>query len=296
MVLGDIICVYAHTFHFSHFTNLYYLQCLDCRWFYTFSEGVVPNTQTGTATLNALPLPSPTLPLPTAPSPQLSTVLPTSRLCFRAPNCKRLANSFCTNRACRSCCIKVNGGCRGVRGHAAANPRPQRTNSVIPPPSQPMLASSSSLFEIDPILSFDSFAELVREGNPVLRLREECASQAAAEHQAASHEARLEAQEDEEFKKAITESLRSLPSSPIASTSSLPDPQPMLPTSTAFSMGGLPVTRVTTSNRPSITTQMSKDWMRPYQDKSKETQESPGKRQVDKEIIEKFRVVWSASS
>ena len=44
MVLGDIICVYAHTFHFSHFTNLYYLQCLDCRWFYTFGEGVVPNT------------------------------------------------------------------------------------------------------------------------------------------------------------------------------------------------------------------------------------------------------------
>jgi hypothetical protein len=37
---------------------------------------------------------------------------------------------------------------------------------------------------------------------------------------------------------------------------------------------------------------MSKDWMRPYEDKSKQAQESPGKRQVDKEIIEKFRIVW----
>lgn len=123
----------------------------------------------------------------------------------------------------------------------------------------------------------------------MLRLRDECASQAAAERQAASQEALLEAQEEAEFKKAISESMKSLPPSPNTSTSTLPTPQP---TATAFFMGGLPVTRVTTSNRPTITTQMSKDWMRPYEDKSKQAQESPGKRQVDKEVIEKFRIVW----
>ena len=257
---------------------------------------MVPNT----ATPNTLPQLPPTR--ATAPLPQLSTASSStgeriSKLCFRAPNCKRLANSFCTSRACKSCCLKVNGGCNTVRGHRAANPQPQRTLAVIPPSSQTIPASSSSslLFEIDPALTFDSFAELIRQGDPVTRLREECASQAAADHQAATREAQLEAQEDAEFKKAISDSLRSLPTSPIPSTSSLPypqGPQPTPPTATTFFMGGLPVTRVTTSNRPTITTQMSKDWMRPYEDKSKQAQESPGKRQVDKEVIEKFRIVW----
>ena len=32
--------------------------------------------------------------------------------------------------------------------------------------------------------------------------------------------------------------------------------------------------------------------MRPYEDKSQQAQESPGKGQVDKEIIEKFCIVW----
>jgi len=149
------------------------------------------------------------------------------------------------------------------------------------------------VFAIDPALSVDSFAELLRQGDPVLRLCDEGFSQAAVERQAASREAQLEAQEDAEFQKAISESLQSLPSSsPIKSTSSLPNPRLSPPTATAFTMGGLPVTRVTTSNRPMITTQMSKDWMRPYEDKSKQAQESPGKGQVDKEVIEKFRIVW----
>ena len=85
---------------------------------------------------------------------------------------------------------------------------------------------------------------------------------------------------------------------PIATISPLPNPRPLLPTTTspdqatAFTMAGLPVTRVTASNRPAITTQMPKDWMRQYEDRSKEAQESPGKGQVDIEIIQKFRIVW----
>jgi hypothetical protein len=129
----------------------------------------------------------------------------------------------------------------------------------------------------------------------VLRLREECFSQAESEREAAFREAQLEAQEDAEYQKAIAESLcSSLTSSPILSTSSLPNPQPMPTTTlpTAFTMAGLPVTRVTASNRPTITMQMSKDWMRPYEDKSKQAQESPGKGQVDNEIVQKFRIVW----
>lgn len=208
------------------------------------------------------------------------------------PNCKRPANSFCTSRACKSCCLKVNGGCSGVRGHRAANSQSQRTLSIFPPPSQPTTTSLSPIFAIDPALSYDSFAELLRQDDPVRRLRDECSTQAAAERQAASREAQLEAQEEAEFQKAISRSMESPPSSPIASTSSLPNLPPAPQTTTTITMGGLPVTRVTTSNRPMITTQMSKDWMRPYEDKSKQAQESPGKGQVDKEVIEKFHVVW----
>ena len=149
------------------------------------------------------------------------------------------------------------------------------------------------MFAIDPALLVDSFTKPLQQRDPALPLRDEGFSQAAAERQESSHEAQLEAQEDAEFQKAIAESLRDLPpSSPIATTSSLPNLQPMPPTATALTMGGLPVTQVTTSNRPMITTHMSKDWMRPYEDKSKQPQESPGKGQVDKEVIEKFRIVW----
>jgi hypothetical protein len=200
-----------------------------------------------------------------------------SKLCVHAPNCKRLANTFCENRSCKSCCLKLNGGCDRVRGHRAANLQPQHIPSL--PRSQPTSNFSFPEFPIDPALTFDNFAEVLRQGNPVLRLREECSSRAAAEQQAASREAELEAQEDVEYQKAIAESLRSLsPSSPIPSTSSLPNPHPMPTTPpTAFTMAGLPVTRVTASNRPAITMQMSKDWMRPYEDKSKQGLQSPVK-------------------
>jgi hypothetical protein len=218
-----------------------------------------------------------------------------SKLCVRAPNCKRLANTFCKNQSCKSCCLKVNGGCDRVRGHRASNlQHPRHTPSF--PFSQPTSNSLPTFkFPIDPALSFDGFAKLLQEDNPVLRLREECSSRAAAERKAASHEAQLEAQEDAEYQKAIAESLRGLspPSSPIPSTSSLPSRQPMPTTPPAtFSMAGLPVTRVTASNRPTITVQMSKEWMHPYEDKSKQSQRSPDKGQVDTEIVQKFRIIW----
>jgi hypothetical protein len=229
-----------------------------------------------------------------------------SKLCIRAPNCKRLANAFCRNRSCKSCCLKHNGGCDQVRGHRAQlQPHTPGLSSSFPrTPESPPTSSFSFKFPavIDPALTFESFAESIQQEDPVLQLREACSSQAAAERQAAFREAQLEAQEDAAFQKAITESLRSLsPSSPIPSTSSTSTPSQPIPMSTtsvtpgpptAFTMAGLPVTRVTKSNRPTITTQMSKDWMRPYEVKSKHPQESPGKGQVDKEVIEKFRIVW----
>lgn len=219
-----------------------------------------------------------------------------SKLCVHAPNCKRVANTFCKNRSCKSCCLKLNGGCDRVRGHKL--PRALNLQTLAPsfptPFSQPTSNSSEFTFKfpIDPELTFDNIAKVLQDDNPVLRLREECSSHAAAERQVASHEAQLEAQEDAEYQKAIAESLRSLsPSSPIPSTSTLPNPQPMTPP-TAITMAGLPVTRVTASNRPAITVQMSKEWMRPYEDKSKQALQSPDKGQVDTEILRKFRIVW----
>ena len=99
------------------------------------------------------------------------------------------------------------------------------------------------MFAIDPALLVDSFTEPLRQHDPALPLRDEGFSQAAAERQESSHEAQLEAQEDAEFQKAIAELLRDLPpSSPIATTSSLPNLQPTPPTATALTMGGLPIT------------------------------------------------------
>lgn len=214
-----------------------------------------------------------------------------SKLCVRAPNCKRLANTFCKNRSCKSCCLKLNGGCDRVRGHRALNLQHPHTPSF---PFSQSTSNSLPTFPFDPALSFDNIAKILGEDNPVLRLREECSSRAAAERKAAAHEAQSEAQEDAEYQKAIAESLRGLsPSSPIPSTSSLPNPQPMPTTPPAtFTMAGLPITRVTASNRPSITVQMSKEWMRPYEDKSKQARQSPDKVQVDTEIVQKFRIIW----
>jgi hypothetical protein len=99
-----------------------------------------------------------------------------------------------------------------------------------------MLTFSSPAFAIDPALSVDNFTELlVQQHDPVLQLRDEGFSQADAERQVEFCEVQLE---DVEFRTAIIEPWRGLPpSSPIASTSSLPNPQPMPSTATAFTMG-----------------------------------------------------------
>jgi len=62
--------------------------------------------------------------------------------------------------------------------------------------------------------------------------------------------------------------------------------------STTFLVTGLPVTRVGSSNRPKITTQMNDTWMRDYEDHTKEVQKRKGRGQIDLEMVEKFRVVW----
>ena len=147
------------------------------------------------------PAPLPTVPPTHPPTGSSNTMERLSKPCLHAPNCRRPANAFCKNSSCKSCCLKHNGGCDQVRGHRAANFQPRHT--LAPGPSlfhsqesQPTSSFSESLtpFGIDRDLTFDSFAESIRQGNPVLRLKEECASQAAAEQQAALHEAQLEAQ------------------------------------------------------------------------------------------------------
>src|ERR1700679_4156068 len=59
-----------------------------------------------------------------------------------------------------------------------------------------------------------------------------------------------------------------------------------------FLVSGLPVTRVTSSNRPTITTQMNETWMRDYDDKTKEKRRVGGNSQIYLEMVQKFRVIW----
>ena len=203
-----------------------------------FGECVVPNT----APLNTLPLPHPTLPPLAAPSSQPSTTLSSSgqwlsKLCVCAPNCKRLANSFCTNCACKSCCLKVYRGCSGVRGHRDINPQPQCVPSIIPPLSQPTSTSSPHSW----LILCSWLTALLTSYNSMTQhfsLHDKGFSQAAAEQQESFH---LEAQGDAEFQKTIAGSLRGLPpSSPITTTSSLPNLWLTPPTATAFTMRGIP--------------------------------------------------------
>ena len=59
-----------------------------------------------------------------------------------------------------------------------------------------------------------------------------------------------------------------------------------------FLVSGLPVTRVTSKNWPTITTQMNETWMRDYDDKTKEKRQVGGNSQIDLEMVQKFRVIW----
>ena len=141
-----------------------------------------------------------------------------------------------------------------------------------------------------------NFAQSLSESDPVLQLKCEDKRREQAEQLAADKELAKELQEEEEHEALLAETRTALLSSPA-------DPGPSTRTTSALSssskaspstflVSGLPVTRVTSKNWPTITTQMNETWMRDYDDKTKEKRRVGGNSQIDLEMVQKFRVIW----
>ena len=141
-----------------------------------------------------------------------------------------------------------------------------------------------------------NFAQSLSESDPVLQLKREDKRREQAEQLAADKELAKELQEEEEHEALLAETRTALLSSPA-------DPGPSTRTTSALSssskaspstflVSGLPVTRVTSKNWPTITTQMNETWMCDYDDKTKEKRQVGGNSQIDLEMVQKFRVIW----
>lgn len=135
---------------------------------------------------------------------------------------------------------------------------------------------------------------MLTESNPVIKLKLKDKRRQQAKQLSDAQELAKERQEEEEHQALLAATRAALSSSPA-------NPGP---SATAFSAGtgpsssatvifsGLPVTRVTSSNQPTYTTQMNETWMRKHEDKTKETRRVGGNGQIDLEMVQKFRIIW----
>ncbi|KAF9550191.1 hypothetical protein CPC08DRAFT_768947 [Agrocybe pediades] len=95
-----------------------------------------------------------------------------------------------------------------------------------------------------------------------------------------------EAQEEKEFEAALAVSLA--------------EPQPFNAVAGSSSQGNVsragtmsfPVTRVSSSNMPTVTSQMNADWMRPFEDRNKEPLTLKDKKGDAQDLLRKFRIVF----
>jgi hypothetical protein len=134
-----------------------------------------------------------------------------------------------------------------------------------------------------------------------VRFKRQEEENARKQQEEAEHEAELERLEDEDYRKAVADSLSliSMPSSSLSPPATSHVSLPQLPTASGSQLElppmllvqGLPVTRVNRSNYPTITSQMSDDWMRAHEDRTKLPQ-AIRKGQIDSELRKRFRVVW----
>ena len=232
--------------------------------------------------------------------------------CSRAP-CTKDAHGSCQNTCCKFCCV-VKGGCP-LKGHnesglsqvqlaklGAIKASSRDTLPSLPLGPGALIHNAPLRFPLDPQLSqpIHSFEELARhlaESNPVLQMQREEERNARQQQEDAEREAEIERQEEESYSRAIAESLALVhpPPSPGPLSSSSSSGHRLVPPvsdlSTSLLVHGLPVTRVTASNRPTITSHMNDDWMRAHEDRTKLPQPIR-KGQIDTELVQKFRVIW----
>ena len=233
------------------------------------------------------------------------------RTCSREP-CTKDAHGSCRNQCCKFCCI-VNGGCPIKDHNEAALSQTQLSKLAAAKGSSshnplPFLPATTPCFPLDPRLtrpehSFEELASLLSEFDPILHLQRQEEANSRKQQEAVEHEAGLECLEEENYRRAVAESLSHIPTPPAHSSSlpassesgvsaSHPRPSPtVFEPSTSLLVHGLPVTRVNGSNHPTITSHMSADWMRAHEDRTKIPQ-ALRKGQVDSELLKRFRIVW----
>jgi len=141
---------------------------------------------------------------------------------------------------------------------------------------------------------FGELAQILSESDPVIQLQLEDQRRQQAKQLSDDQELAKELQEEEEHQALLAATRAALSSSPAnpgpSTTAASASPGPSPSATVIFS--GLPVTCVTSSNRPTYTTQMNETWMRKHEDKTKETRRVGGNGQIDLEMVQKFRIIW----
>ncbi|KAF8957606.1 hypothetical protein BDZ97DRAFT_1706816 [Flammula alnicola] len=293
----------------GNFPGRHFLHCMACHWHYTFPMGIAPES----ASQVALTM-----------SNVGQTAVGGTKIfnkCSRAP-CKKNAHGSCQNVCCKKCCL-VQGGCN-VRDHKASSSSgpPQPPSSQFSSSAPPTISAGPPppTIVIDPTLTFDILAQQLSDADPLRQLQLQEEIRAEKERDAAEREAELDRQEEEDFQNALAASRAALRSpssdSSIASTSLLPVGESIAnsagsrraqagphsakssqqPPSSSLLVSGIPVTRVTAANKPTITTQMNPNWMRIYEDKTQQPPALTGRGQLDVEMVQRFRVIWWGQS
>ena len=231
-----------------------------------------------------------------------------SRTCSREP-CTKDANGSCRNHCCKFCCI-VNGGCPIKDHNEAALSQMQLSKLAAAKGSlshNPLLSlpATTPRYPLDPRLTqpehtFNNLASLLLEFDPISHLQRE--EEARKQQEAVECEAGLKRLEEENYHRAVAESLSLIPtpahsSIPPPSSSAVAPSHPCLtPTvsessTSSLLVRGLPVTRINGPNHPTITSHMSADWMRAHEDRTKLPQ-ALRKGQIDSELLKRFWIVW----
>ena len=219
---------------------------------------------------------------------------------MRSP-CTKLAHGECGNHCCRKCCVII-GGCQLKahreaalsanqlnKVHAQRTRGPNPSTSALPlQPNPPSLNRPARLPDADEERRRSLEAALAITDYGFSKVMERDRNQMEQERLQHETEMEMERREEEDFQRVLQESRELCANSP-----SPPSGSPARPlTSRASHLQTFPVTRVTASNTPTITTQMNADWMRTYEDRTKVSIVKSRAGQADAELVQKFRIVW----
>ena len=221
---------------------------------------------------------------------------------MRSP-CTKLAHGECGNLCCRLCCV-ILGGCQLKahreaalsanqlsKVHALRTRCPNPSTTALPlQPDPPSLNQPARLSEVNKEWRKSLEAISAATDYGFSKVMERDRNQMEQERLEFETEKEMEQREEEDFQRALQESRELCAISP-----SPPSGSPLRPsTSRSLHLPLFPVTRVTTSNMPTITTQMNADWMRTYEDRTKGPIVKSRAGQADAELVQKFRIVWWA--